>query len=107
MDYLVVLDPELDLTPNDFVLAWNEAPASGAVADAHLTEVKGAPSVDPYLIAGATVAVLGSVASDIAQDTLFDLIKRTLAKLEIHRSIEITPTVLPDGGPVFLVKAAA
>ena len=100
MDYKIALPPELGLSPEELVAAWNEDPECRAVAQARLDESSGT-QYDPTFLAGVAV-VLGNVALGIATNALYDLIKQTLIKKGVIKSTEITP-VPQQSGTIILV----
>lgn len=75
--YQIALSPDLDITPEEFANAWNETAEARAVAEAHLSEAKGA-QFDPTLIAG----ILISVGTGVAGNLLTDLIKGIIQQLK-------------------------
>ena len=102
MDYQIALSPELGLSPEAFVSGWNERPDCQEVAQARLEEGAGA-SYDP-LLAGAALAVLGSVAINLASNALYDLIKGVLIEQGVRRETEIVQVEGPDGSRLLVVK---
>jgi hypothetical protein len=101
MDYQIILPPDLGLSPNDFVVTWNETPECRDVAQARLAESTSA-QYDPTLLTGA-VAVLGSVALGLATNALYDLIKQVLVKQGIRKRTEIRQLDQPDGSYLLVV----
>ena len=75
--YQIALSPDLDISPEEFANAWNETAESRSVAEAKLSEAKGA-QFDPTLIAG----ILISVGTGVAGNLLTDLIKGIIQQLK-------------------------
>ena len=101
MDTQLALAPDLDLTPADFVAAWNETPECRAVAEARVEAAAGT-QYDP-LTAAAVVAVLGSIAVNVASNAIYDLIKEALAKRRQPEDISISALDMPDGTRLIIV----
>ena len=101
MEYQLALAPDLDLTPADFVAAWNETPECRAVAKARVEAAAGT-QYDP-LTAAAVVAVLGSIAVSVASNAIYDLIKEALAKRRQPEDISISALDMPDGTRLIIV----
>ncbi len=97
----VALSPELNLDADAFVDAWNEFPESRDVSEARVEEPTG-QQFDPLISSG--LAVLGSVATGLLTSALYDLIKRTLVRKEVHKETEITQLKQPDGTELLVVK---
>jgi hypothetical protein len=101
MDYYIALQPNIGLTPADFVAAWNDSSVCREVAEARVTQQL-SPQYDPNLLTGA-VALLGSVALGLATNALYDLIKQVLVKQHIHKRTEIMQHDQPDGSRLLIV----
>ena len=101
MDYQLALSPDLALTPADFVAAWNATPECRAVAAARVEAAAGT-QYDPLTLA-AGVAVLGSVAINIASNALYDLIKNAIAKRRQPEDVSLRALDLPDGTRLIIV----
>ena len=101
MQYQIALSPELGLSPEDFVAGWNETPECRAAAVAHIEEAAGA-QYDP-LLAGAAVAVLGSLALNVASNALYDLIKSVLTKKGVRARTQVMRLEGPDGTPLLVI----
>ncbi len=96
MDYALALTPSIGLTSQDFVKAWNDIPECRAAAEARLEKTsRPAFGLDPVL--AGSIAVLGTVALNVASNALYDLIKQALARRGIRREITITELSRPDG----------
>jgi len=99
MDYQIALSPDLGVSPEDFVSAWNELPECCAVADARV-EAEAPRSFEP-LTAGAIVIGL---VSGIVTNALYDLIKKALVKKGVREQVELSQIERPDGSRIILVK---
>ena len=102
MNYQIALDPRLDLSPAEFVTAWNETPECLAAgkADAATAINKG---FDPAL-ATAVATVVSSVMAGIAANIFYDLIKDALARKGVTQRTEIIEVTQPDGTRLVIVK---
>jgi hypothetical protein len=100
MDYQIALSPDLNLTPTDFIAAWNEAPECRAVAEARLAKSVSA-QYDPLSVG---VAALGSVAAGVAANALYALIKRIVVKKGVTKQTEFVAIDFPDGSRLIVVK---
>jgi hypothetical protein len=78
-EYQIALSPDLGLSPADFIAVWNEDTETHAITEARLAP-SSSTHYDPTLIA----AILLSIGTGIAGNTLYDLIKRVLVKKGIH-----------------------
>lgn len=99
MNYQIALSPDLGISPEDFVSAWNEAPECRAVADARV-DAEAQRSFEP-LTAGAIVIGL---VSGIVTNALYDLIKNALVKKGSREQVEFTQIEQPDGSRIIVVK---
>ncbi len=100
MDYQIALSPDLDLSSDDFIAAWNDIPECRDVAEARLAKPTSA-QYDPFTVAAAA---LSSVALGVTASALYDLIKKVLAKKDITKQIEIIQIEQPDGHRLLIVK---
>ena len=100
MEYQIAFAPELDLSPADFVAAWNEDPESRAKAEACLDSA-GVRAYDPF-VAGA-IAVLVTLGGGVATNALYDLLKQLFVKRGEHRHIRITTVKKPDGSEIQII----
>ena len=104
MDIQLALAPDLDLTPTDFVAAWNETSECRAVAEARVEAAAGT-QYDPLTLA-AVVAVLGGVAINVASNAIYDLIKNAIARRRQPEDVTISAVDLPDGTRLIIVTPA-
>ncbi|MFQ5814822.1 MAG: hypothetical protein ACE5I2_16715 [Anaerolineae bacterium] len=102
MEYQIALPPELGLSSEEFVAGWNDDQDCLAIAEAGLAE----PTTKQYdpTLATAALAVLGSVALNVASNAIYDLIKHVLAKKGVRRDVEIMQLDQPDGSRLLVVK---
>ena len=111
MDYPIAIDPNLDLSPDDFIAAWNGTPACRALAEAQLTTLSPEGfSLDPQLVqrglvlltgaAGATGALALEALKDAVKDKLVDYFKDRLAK---KPSIQVNAIRQPGGAYLLVV----
>jgi hypothetical protein len=99
MDYQIALNPELDLTPADFVQAWNTTQEARAVAEAHLAP--SSQAFDPFLV--GAIAVISSIVTSVTADLLSDLIKKVVAKKKGPKPIRVIQINQPDGKYIFVI----
>ena len=106
--YHIALSPDLDITPEEFADAWNEAPEARDIADVQLSQVGGAKFLDPML-----AAALLSVPATVASSEIYDLIKSVIHRLQEkkaqaqpqapHRHVHIEQTKKPDGTEILII----
>ena len=106
--YHIALSPDLDITPEEFAAAWNEAAETRDIADVHLSQAKGAQFLDPML-----AAALLSVPATVASSAIYDLIKSVIHRLQEkkgqaqpqapHKHIHIEQTKKSDGAEILVV----
>jgi len=107
--YHIALSPDLDITPEEFADAWNEAAETRAIdADIQLSQASGAKFFDPVL-----AAALLSVPANVASAAIYDLIKGIINRLQEkkgqaqapgpHRHIHIEQTKKPDGTEILAI----
>lgn len=107
MDYQIALPPDLDISPADFVTAWNETEACRAAAEATLSTQKGA-AFDPTL--DMAIFLLSTVSIGLATNAIYDLLKEALRKAQdrkghknTHKRTQITKFDQPDGTHLLVV----
>lgn len=100
MDYQIVLSPDLDVSPTDFVAAWNADPECQAVTEAKLK--KSTQTLDPNSI---LFAVLTGIPIGVAANFLTDLVKKTVHAKQPSRKKEILRVEIQeaDGSRVVIV----
>ena len=92
-EYYIALSPALGLSPSEFVTAWNEEEEYRAVAAARLVP-PASQQYDFNLFADIVLALVINLASS----TVYDLIKKALAKRGVPRKhIHIEALQKPDG----------
>jgi hypothetical protein len=106
--YHIALSPDLDITPEEFADAWNEAPEAHDIAYVQLSQAKGAQFFDPVL-----AAALLSVPATVASSAIYDLIKNLIHRVQEkkgqaqsqvpHRHIHIEQTKKPDGTEILAI----
>ncbi|HEV2581091.1 MAG TPA: hypothetical protein VGT44_09580 [Ktedonobacteraceae bacterium] len=75
--YQVAISPDLDISAEEFAIAWNADPDARDLATAHFAEEKAAQFIDPTLL----VAALLSVPANVASAALYDLMKAVIERL--------------------------
>ena len=96
--YEIVLSPDLDISPADFVTAWNATTETHDIAQAHLATPKGA-LFDPTLL----LTVIISVTSGVATNVISDRIIKLLEKRKEHKHTHIEHIKKADGTESFIV----
>jgi hypothetical protein len=105
--YHIALSPDLDITPEEFADAWNEAAETRKIdADVQLSQTSGAKFLDPVL-----AAALLSVPATVASSAIYELIKGVIHRLQekrgqaqaLHRHIHIKQTKKPDGTEILAI----
>lgn len=92
-EYNITLSPTIGLSPTEFVAAWNEVEECRSVAVARLVS-SSAQQYDFNLFANVLLALVTNIASS----TLYDLIKRALARRGVPRKhVHIEALQKPDG----------
>jgi hypothetical protein len=107
MSHSIALSPDIGLSADEFVAAWNQDPERRQAAQAKLASAKGA-AFDPAL-AQATTAVLGGLALGLATNALYDLIKKAIQEALARKGrpparVEIIQVTQPDGAQVLVVR---
>ncbi len=101
-DYYIALSPDFELSSKEFVTAWNEEKECRAVAAAHLVQPA---SQQQYDISLAADILLG-LATNIASNVLYDLIKKALTKRGvINKHIHIEALQKSDGTRFLVVDS--
>ena len=115
MDYHIAFAPDLDVSSQDFVAAWNDTPECRALAEAQLTTQppQGFP-LDPQLVQQGLVLLTGAagVAGGLALDALKEAVKEKLAaylkdKLTREPAIQVESIRQPGGAYLLVVTEGA
>jgi hypothetical protein len=104
--YHIALSPDLDITPEEFADAWNEATETRDIADVQLSQTSGAKFLDPVL-----AAALLSVPATVASSEIYDLIKSVIHRLQEKKTqsqaprkhIHIEQTKKSDGTEILII----
>jgi len=102
--YQLALSPDLDLTAEAFIAAWNAAPEARALAEAHLSTAKGTNFFDPLL----TTVLLG-IGTNVASSAIYDVIKAVIERARAKRDksqtkhTHIEQIKKPDGTRILVV----
>src|SRR5690242_15313949 len=99
----IVLDPALHISPQAFAAAWNADQDHHAIAEASLQPLPGR-QFDPSL-AEAAIVVLTGLASGVAGNALYDLIKELLLHQGVTKRTQITTLEQPDGTKLTVITA--
>ncbi len=100
MEYQIALSPNIDLSPAEFVTAWNATDETHSVAAASLIPST-RTNYDPILT--EVVVTLGTIGIGIVTNALYDLIKQIIVKQKNHKHIHITRLDQPDGTHLLVV----
>jgi hypothetical protein len=100
MDLLLAVDYDVSPSAADFVRTWNADPVSADTAVARIDRHVEDLAVE---LLGAFLVTLGSIATGIATNAIYDLIKSKL-KLPAGKKIDFEETTLPDGTQVTRVS---
>jgi hypothetical protein len=115
MDYQIAIDPNLGISANEFVMAWNETPACRALAEARspISSVKGSP-LDPQMLQQGLVLLAGvaGTVGGLALDALKDSVKDKLTayfkeKMSRKPSIKVEAIRQPGGAYLLVVTGEA
>ncbi len=109
MEYQIALSPDLGISPEEFVAAWNEATEARSKAEANLSQVKG-NVFEPITLAVILVTIATGVATDVLSELIKDLIqdirekrKQQSAGAAPHQKIHVEQVDKPDGTHDFWV----
>ena len=111
MDVHVAIAPDLDLSSEDFVAAWNGAPASATLAKARIIDQppQGFP-LDPQLaqLGFVLLTTAAGALGGLVLDALKDAIKARLTdyfgeKLSPEPQIKVSAVPQPGGGYLLVV----
>lgn len=102
MQYLIALDPQLELPAGEFAEAWN-ASSNAKDAPASVDVISKESFISPEL----TVALI-SAAVSIPTTIIATFISECLKKKYLDKAPKVTVTTIttPDGTPVWIVKQA-
>src|ERR687885_742418 len=99
MEYQIILSPDLDLCPADFVTSWNEEAAAHNLPQAHLI-----PSASKQYDQALLDAIVLSVTTGVASNVLYELIKRVVVKKKGgHTHTHIEESRKADGTRLLVV----
>lgn len=111
MDVHVALAPDLNVSSEEFVAAWNDAPESRAVADARVIHQapQGFP-LDPQLaqLGLVLLTTAAGAVGGLVLDALKDAVKESLTeyfkqKLTPRPRVDVTAVRQPDGAYLLVV----
>lgn len=103
MDYQIALAPDLEISPEEFAVAWNELQEAHTIGSTTLT-----PSKNESFLDMATMTVIISTASGIGiglvTNAIYDVLKNALTKKgKPHKHTKTTEVKLPDGTQLIVV----
>ena len=101
MDYEIAVSPELDLTVEEFVAAWNDDPECKNTATAHSGQPTNSAYIDPVTM--LVIPILVGVVSGVGANLLSDLIKRPFMKKGNNKPLNVQVIELPNSNPVIVV----
>ena len=115
MNYHITFAPDLDVSYQDFIAAWNETPECRALAEAQLvTQPPQGFPLDPQLVQQGLVLLTGAagVVGGLALDALKDVVKDKLTEYLKHKLeeplskkpfIKVESIRQPDGAYLLVV----
>ena len=101
MQYRVAIDPQLSLSADEFVQAWNAAerkPESRAVV-----EPSNSASYLPLEVTVALISAAVAIPATIVADFISECLKEKFIRKEPPK-VTVATIVTPDGHSVFIVK---
>jgi len=106
MVYTIALAPDLGITSNEFVAAWNADKEHGKTTTASVEE-SASKSFDPSLI-NAAVQIIGDIGIGVAAGAIIELIKNMSkekpAETLHHRQLKYFQIENPDGSVLIAVS---
>ncbi len=102
MNYQLVFSPRLNITPGDFVDAWNEDATTRTVAQASLAPTSGRAYNDPLL--EAAWLLVSTVGTGVVTNALSELIKNLLVKKGSKKHVKVTQRDQPDGTHLLVIE---
>jgi len=96
--YQIALSPDLGISPDDFLEAWNEDAETRNLSEAYPMSSAG-KSFDPTLIAGIMI----SVGSGVATNVISALIMKVLDKKGVSKHTHIEQMKKSDGTSLLVV----
>jgi hypothetical protein len=102
MEYQLAFSPDLGLSPDEFVTEWNDARERRNIAEVRLAPSTGAPTYDPFLLAGV-ITVISTVATGVLTNVLSEQIKQLLQKKSVHKKVQVQQLEQPDGSPLLVI----
>ncbi|MEU0878031.1 hypothetical protein ABZ345_05485 [Lentzea sp. NPDC005914] len=102
MELVLAVSPEFEMTGEQVAHSWNLDEASTKVAVA-----RAAPPAEHYNAAelmGHAVVVLGSLASGVAANGIYDLLKRVLKRNAKGRQMYFKKIEKPDGKTITEIR---
>ena len=104
MDYRIVLDPDMEVTAEEFAEAWNDTPECRDVSEAEVGEA-GAQQFD--LGGGAVVELAAAFGVALASGTIIALAKAVFGELfsqkGVQKQTKIVEIDTPDGYHILIV----
>ena len=96
--YQIALSPDLGISPDDFLEAWNEDAETRDLSEAYPMS-SGSKAFDPTLIAGIMI----SVGSGVATNVISALIMKVLDKKGVSKHTHIEQMKKSDGTSLLVV----
>ena len=108
MDYHIAFAPELGLSFQEFIAAWNDTPDCRAIAEAQLVvQPSKGFHLDPQLVHDGLVLLTGAVGGfaldvlkDVVKDKIVEYLKQKLAK---KSSVKVEDIHQPNGDYLLIV----
>jgi hypothetical protein len=99
----IAFDPDLNISSAIFTNAWNNSPSHRKVASARADAQTGSQFVDPLLVQAGLVA-LGSIATGLLTNAIWDLIKELLIEQGVTKKTTYQEVSLPDGTRLLIIS---
>ena len=103
-NYEIVLSPDVEVTPEEFIAAWNESAESREMGEAHVL-----PATRGLFDLGVT-GILISVATGLASNLLYENIKTVIQRIREKKGAQKHPkhthieeTTKRDGTTILVV----
>ena len=99
----IAFDPDLNMSPIAFSEAWNISPSHREVAKSQVDTADSTQFLDPALASAGLVA-LGSIATGLLTNALWDLIKELLVEQGVTKKTTYRELTLPDGTKLLIIS---
>jgi hypothetical protein len=101
MQYLVALDPQLELSAAEFVAAWNAS--DHAAAGTAAVDESGKKSFLPLEVTVALITTAASIPATVIATFVADYLKHKFIDKD-EPKVTVTTISTPEGQPVWIIK---